>query len=120
MLIGGSLNDNESDGSDTLVGGDGQDLFVLDKSSVDTIEDFQSDEDAIDLSHVLSDALENKSADEIQSYLDEHVEVSGNGAHLNVDHHTIADFGQDSHFDSSGSVSVIINDHEFTLKPQQD
>ncbi|MEI8632117.1 PA14 domain-containing protein, partial [Vibrio sp. PP-XX7] len=121
ILIGGTLDGNDSGGGDSLTGGAGQDLFVLDSSSVvDTIEDFNSDEDAIDLSHVMSDILEDKSDDAIQSYLDQHVEVADNGAHLNVDDHSIVDFGQNSSFDPNGAVTVIINDHEFTVKYSND
>ncbi|SIO96141.1 Hemolysin, chromosomal [Vibrio spartinae] len=117
VLIGGS-RDNHADGSDLLVGGAGQDLFVLDSSSVDKIQDFDSSEDAIDLSNLLADVLDNQNSDAIQQYLDQHVEVTSEHGqtHLNINDVNVADFGHDSSFDASSTIAVIINDHEFSVK----
>ncbi len=118
ILIGGSQDDHHADGSDVMIGGAGEDLFVLDSSSVDRIQDFQSSEDAIDLSNLLADALDNQDNDAIQQYLDQHVEVTTEHGqtHLSINDVNVADFGHDSSFDVSSTIAVIINDHEFSVK----
>ncbi|USP12595.1 VCBS domain-containing protein [Vibrio gazogenes] len=118
ILIGGSQDDAHGDGSDVMIGGAGEDLFVLDSSSVDEIQDFQSSEDAIDLSNLLADALDNQDNDAIQQYLDQHVEVTTEHGqtHLSINDVNVADFGYDSSFNASSTIAVIINDHEFSVK----
>lgn len=69
LLIGFAGNDtlNGGVGQDTLYGGDGQDIFVFDtiEGGMDTIRDFNKDEDRIDIQDLLqnydplTDALEN-------------------------------------------------------------
>ncbi|WP_261888069.1 VCBS domain-containing protein [Vibrio rhizosphaerae] len=118
ILIGGSRDGHHADGSDLLIGGAGKDLFVLDSSSVDKIQDFHSGEDAIDLSNLLADALDNQNNDAIQQYLDQHVEVTSEHGqtHLSINNVNVADFGHDSTFNASSTIAVIINDHEFSVK----
>ncbi|KUI99259.1 hypothetical protein VRK_17380 [Vibrio sp. MEBiC08052] len=118
ILIGGSLDDHHADGSDLLIGGAGKDLFVLDSSSVDKIQDFHTGEDAIDLSNLLADVLDNQSNDAIQQYLDQNVEVTSEHGqtHLSINNVNVADFGHDSSFDVNSTIAVIINDHEFSVK----
>ncbi|WP_261855963.1 VCBS domain-containing protein [Vibrio ruber] len=118
ILIGGSLDDHHADGSDLLIGGAGKDLFVLDSSSVDKIQDFHTGEDAIDLSNLLADVLDNQSNDAIQQYLDQNVEVTSEHGqtHLSINNVNVADFGHDSSFDANSAIAVIINDHEFSVK----
>jgi VCBS repeat-containing protein len=118
ILIGGSYDYNtnrvvDDVSHDTLTGGAGKDLFILDKSSVDTITDFNSSEDAIDMSDIL-DINHSTSHSDIQAYLDSHVAVSG--GHLTVDHATVADFGAQSSIGAGADISIIINDLEYTLK----
>ncbi|SMR98974.1 VCBS domain-containing protein [Vibrio mangrovi] len=118
ILIGGQADDNSRDGDDVLIGGEGKDLFVLDSSSEDTIQDFNYSEDAIDLSNLLADVLDNQDSDAIQQYLDQNAEVtSENGnTHLSINNVNVVDFGSDSSFDAGSTVAVIINDHEFSVK----
>jgi VCBS repeat-containing protein len=118
ILIGGSYNHSSDkiiadNSQDMMTGGAGKDLFVLDHSSVDTIMDFNSNEDAIDMSDIL-DIKTSTSYDDVQAYLDTHVAITD--GHLTVDHNTVADFGAQSSIGAGSDVSIIINDLEYTLK----
>jgi Ca2+-binding RTX toxin-like protein len=60
--------------SDDLYGGAGNDKFILD-SSVDTLQDFSNSEDSIDMSELLDMDVSTEYA-AIQEYLNSHVSVS--------------------------------------------
>jgi Ca2+-binding RTX toxin-like protein len=103
--------------SDDLYGGAGNDKFILD-SSVDTLQDFSSDDDSIDMSEILQVNVSTEYA-AIQEYLDSHVTVETDGSNhssLQLDGVTVANFGDSVSFGSGTEVSIIINDLEFTIK----
>ncbi|WP_165311173.1 beta strand repeat-containing protein [Vibrio ziniensis] len=117
VLIGGS-------GHDILTGGDGSDLFVLGSGSEnsDTIVDFDSEEDAIDI----SDLLDVGSSDDIQSYIEAHITIStdSEGAYTlevtdssgcSSTSYDAATFGQDSNIGSGDIISVIFNNQEYKV-----
>ncbi|WP_217653776.1 DUF5801 repeats-in-toxin domain-containing protein [Marinomonas polaris] len=112
VLIGGA-------GNDQLTGGAGRDLFILDHDSKDTITDFNANDDALDLTDLLSGAEgkpgEDASEDAIASFLKDHVskdssssltvsDGSGHGATVNLDSASTAD-----------SIKVIYNDQEYNI-----
>ncbi|SBS27744.1 Poly(beta-D-mannuronate) C5 epimerase 2 [Marinomonas aquimarina] len=124
LLFGG--DDTESD---TLIGGSGADVFILNESSNDSIQDFHASEDALDISDLLDLPGNTDSSDleAVQAYLDENVAISQDGDgvnHLTVKGSEVATFGSDSSFDSDGngsvnsttdSLTVIFNNQEFTI-----
>ena len=62
LIIGFEGNDiiNGNEGADTLYGGDGADTFVFDKidGTIDTIRDFNSKEDKIDINGIIDNAYD--------------------------------------------------------------
>ena len=116
---GGDLLDGGS-GSDILVGGEGSDIFVLDDTSVDTIQDFDASEDAIDI----SDLLDSNDQNEVQSLLDGlSLTKNENGSGSlsmkgeNGENVEIATFGTDSNLNSSNEITVVFNNQEYTINP---
>ncbi|MGY2574025.1 tandem-95 repeat protein, partial [Vibrio sp. C8] len=120
VLIGGS-------GHDQLTGGSGSDVFVIEGSnSSDTIMDFNVQEDIVDISELLN--IDSSSDhDAIQAYLDSEsssLSITANGdgsatisvADQNNALHSAGSFGADSHIVSGDIVSVLFNNHEYTLK----
>ncbi|UTW01075.1 hypothetical protein KDW99_08095 [Marinomonas rhizomae] len=131
-LIGGagdsSSTSGSSTGDDSLIGGSdngdrigtsGQDRFVLDDDSNDTITDFNTNDDILDLTDLLSSAEDSPGADAsedaIADFLKDHVskdssssltvsDGSGHGATVNLDSASSAD-----------SIKVIYNDHEYNI-----
>ncbi|MGX9416371.1 hypothetical protein ACXJY6_12845, partial [Vibrio sp. RC27] len=103
------ISDNSSD---NLYGGQGNDRFVID-SSKDTLQDFNSSDDSIDLSEILDvDVSAEYSA--IQEYLESHVKITEDS--LQVDGVSVANFGDSASIGAGADVSVIVNDLEFTIK----
>ncbi|MCV2402982.1 Ig-like domain-containing protein [Marinomonas sp. C2222] len=129
-LLGGAGDDvlDGGTGQDTFTGGDGNDLFILedDSDSLNTITDFNVDDDALDVSDLLSgEGLDaDADADAITAYLNENLTINAeddgsgtlsvkdsNGADKDV-----ATFGSDSTLgDAGSSVTVIYNDTEYTI-----
>ncbi|WP_111606111.1 retention module-containing protein [Marinomonas arctica] len=124
VLFGG--NDQVSD---TLTGGAGNDIFILndtaDVSNIDIITDFNAAEDALDLTDLLTgiegDPGKDADVDAITKFLTENVKVTD--GHVKVGGEDVAEFGSASSFDSNldGSVSstdsikVIYNDQEYNI-----
>ncbi|WP_418138899.1 Ig-like domain-containing protein [Marinomonas sp. RS-M-Aa-14] len=124
VLFGG--NDQVSD---TLMGGSGNDIFILndtaDVSNIDIITDFNAAEDALDLTDLLTGIEGNPGkdadADAITKFLTDNVKVTD--GHVKVGGEDVAEFGSASSFDSNldGSVSstdsikVIYNDQEYNI-----
>nr|WP_280524917.1 Calx-beta domain-containing protein [Marinomonas communis] len=105
---------------DTLIGGSGSDIFVLDDTSVDTIQDFDASEDAIDI----SDLLDSNDQNEVQSLLDglsltKNEDGSGSLSMKgeNGENVEIATFGTDSNLNSSNEITVVFNNQEYTINP---
>ena len=124
-LFGGDGNDVliGGQGQDTMTGGAGQDLFILTDDGVDTITDFNSSEDALDISDLLTLPSDVNSADQdaVTAYLNQHVEIKD--GKMKVDGDDVVSFGTSSDLDSndSGSVTtadsikVIYNDQEYNI-----
>ncbi|WP_417538287.1 Ig-like domain-containing protein [Marinomonas sp.] len=124
-LFGGDGNDvlRGDEGQDTMTGGAGQDLFILTDDGVDTITDFNSSEDALDISDLLTLPSDVNSADQdaVTAYLNQHVEIKD--GKMKVDGDDVVSFGTSSDLDSndSGSVTtadsikVIYNDQEYNI-----
>ncbi|MDC0611623.1 Ig-like domain-containing protein, partial [Vibrio sp.] len=129
ILIGGTFDSASGDNAnDVLTGGDGKDLFILEENGgVDTLADFNSSEDAIDISElidtnsILTDTNRDSSKSDyevIEEYLSANVDVSQStgvnisGADGSTSH--VADFGSASDF-SNNTVSLIVNDLEFNI-----
>ncbi|RQW61041.1 cadherin-like domain-containing protein, partial [Vibrio viridaestus] len=129
ILIGGTFDSATGDNAnDVLTGGAGKDLFILEENGgVDTLADFNSNEDAIDISElidtnsILTDTNRDSSKSDyevIEEYLSAHVDVSQStgvnisGADGSTSH--VADFGSASDF-SNNTVSLIVNDLEFNI-----
>ena len=124
VLFGG--NDQVSD---TLTGGAGNDIFILndtaDVSNIDIITDFNAAEDALDLTDLLTGIEgspgKDADADVITKFLTDNVKVTD--GHVKVGGEDVAEFGSDSSFDSNldGSVSstdsikVIYNNEEYNI-----
>ncbi|MBM6550518.1 VCBS domain-containing protein [Marinomonas ostreistagni] len=137
-LLGNAGNDilfgGEDEAVDTLIGGAGEDIFVLhndtdlsDDFTQDIIQDFDSSEDALDISDLLDLPTDVDSADmeAVKSFLEANVSVTEDEAgvkHLSIgtDDSTkeVATFGSDSSFDAgnaSDNLTVIFNNQEFTI-----
>jgi len=130
ILIGGADGDElfGGDGNDILIGGtghnhmtggNGDDLFVLEGSVnfSETIEDFDVEHDAIDISDLLStDKVEH---DEIQAFLDSNVTITANdngSGRLTLSGSNHADsFGEGSHLSGGDVVSVLFNNQEYKI-----
>ena len=124
-LFGGDGNDvlRGDEGQDTMTGGAGQDLFILTDDGVDTITDFNSSEDALDISDLLTLPSDVNSADQdaVTAYLNQHVEIKD--GKMKVDGDDVVSFGSSSDLDSndSGSVTttdsikVIYNEQEYNI-----
>ena len=139
-LFGGAGNDvlDGGSGHNVLTGGDGtgtstgDDLFVLGKGATNTITDFNAKDDALDITDLLSGATgdpgKDASTDAIESFLSAHVSVTDK--HVKVDGHDVATFGScnsgiadhtsfdsngDGHVNSTDSVKVVYNDHEYNI-----
>ncbi|MGO3453018.1 MAG: VCBS domain-containing protein [Marinomonadaceae bacterium] len=130
-LTGGAGDDTLTggDGDDTLIGGDGADLFIfqgdsiidtvvgaveststseLTSSSLDTIVDFDASEDSLDVTDLLSgiDGVPSDDADitAITEFLEAH--VTAEDGSVKIDGEDVANFGDESSFDSNGDGSV--------------
>ncbi|NVK75208.1 MAG: tandem-95 repeat protein, partial [Oceanospirillaceae bacterium] len=132
-LLGGAGDDILFGGSDqvsdTLTGGEGKDIFILndvtDNSNIDTITDFNAAEDALDLTDLLTglDDSPSKDADvdAVTKFLNDNVKVTD--GHVEVGGEEVANFGPDSNFDSNGiegvttadTIKVIYNDQEYNI-----
>ncbi|WP_208111453.1 Ig-like domain-containing protein [Marinomonas balearica] len=119
-LIGGAGDDVLYGGSehakDTLEGGEGTDLFILaDDNAGDVLVDFHADEDVLDVSELLTVP---EDTDDIQAYLSDNLSITEDGVGVvESEYYTkqIATFGNDSDIDSSGSITVLFNDQEYTI-----
>ncbi len=132
-LSGGDGNDALSGGGghDTLVGGAGHDIFVLDSnlnnlSSTDTIVDFNTQEDAIDITHLL-DVNHDQEHSEIQDYLNSagssiSIKADGDGSATiylqdnNGAKYESSSFADGSHIVSGDMISVLFDNQEYTIK----
>ncbi|SBS38863.1 RTX-I toxin determinant A from serotypes 1/9 [Marinomonas spartinae] len=134
MLFGGAGNDvlDGGSGHNVLTGGSGDDLFILDKGATNTITDFNAKDDALDITDLLSGATgdpgKDASTDAIESFLSAHVSVTDK--HVKVNGHDVATFGSgssgatdhtsfdsngDGHVNSTDSIKVVYNDHEYNI-----
>ncbi|RUM48624.1 MAG: hypothetical protein DSY85_17320 [Marinomonas sp.] len=121
-VLSGSFGDDilsGGAGSDLLIGGAGEDTFVLDDTSVDTIQDFDASEDAIDI----SDLLDSNDESEVQALLDglslTKNEDGSSSLSMKGEDDTdieIATFGTDSDL-SSNEITVVFNNQEYTINP---
>ncbi|WP_325097347.1 Ig-like domain-containing protein [Marinomonas spartinae] len=133
-LFGDAGNDvlDGGSGHNVLTGGSGDDLFILDKGATNTITDFNAKDDALDITDLLSGATgdpgKDASTDAIESFLSAHVSVTDK--HVKVDGHDVATFGSgnsgiadhtsfdsngDGHVNSTDSIKVVYNDHEYNI-----
>jgi Ca2+-binding RTX toxin-like protein len=128
-LLGGDGNDIllGGQGQDTLTGGDGCDLFILQDpsiGSIDTITDFNVNDDALDVSDLLSgDNIDLDDVDAVTAYLNANLTLDsnddGSGSLTVKDEngadHDVATFGSDSTLDSGSTVTVIYNEQEYSI-----
>ncbi|WP_343750162.1 VCBS domain-containing protein, partial [Marinomonas primoryensis] len=133
-LVGGLGDDilfgGDDEITDTLTGGDGKDIFILndttDVLNIDTITDFNATEDALDLTDLLTgiEGSPGKDADTdlITEFLSQHVKVTD--GNVKVDGEDVATFIEEtSSFDSnndglvnsSDSIKVIYNNEEYSI-----
>ncbi|WP_392383705.1 VCBS domain-containing protein [Marinomonas primoryensis] len=133
-LLGGLGDDvlfgGNDQATDTLTGGDGKDIFILndttDVLNIDTITDFNAAEDALDLTDLLTgiEGSPGKDADTdlITEFLSQHVKVTD--GNVKVDGEDVATFIEEtSSFDSnndglvnsSDSIKVIYNNEEYSI-----
>ncbi|MGR0279523.1 Ig-like domain-containing protein, partial [Marinomonas dokdonensis] len=111
---------------DELTGGSGNDVFILNKNSIDIINDFNAVEDALDLTDILATIAghpdKDASTSTIEDFLQTHVNVS-NGT-VEVDGDEVAEFvSASSSFDSNldnvvninDSIKVIYNNEEYNI-----
>jgi Ca2+-binding RTX toxin-like protein len=133
-LLGGLGDDvlfgGNDQATDTLTGGDGKDIFILndttDVLNIDTITDFNAAEDALDLTDLLTGIVgspgKDADTDLITEFLSQHVKVTD--GNVKVDGEDVATFIEEtSSFDSnndglvnsSDSIKVIYNNEEYSI-----
>jgi Ca2+-binding RTX toxin-like protein len=133
-LVGGLGDDilfgGDDEITDTLTGGDGKDIFILndttDVLNIDTITDFNAAEDALDLTDLLTGIEgspgEDADTDAITEFLSQHVQVADGS--VKVDGEDVATFmeetstfdsNNDSFVNSSDSITVIYNNEEYSI-----
>ncbi|WP_281272032.1 Ig-like domain-containing protein [Marinomonas pollencensis] len=129
-LLGGHGNDIliGGQGNDTLTGDNGNDLFILQDPStngIDQITDFNVNNDALDVSDLLSaDDVNLDDADAVTAYLNANIKLDSNDdgsgslsvKDANGADHQVATFGSDSTLGEAGStVTVVFNDQEYSV-----
>ena len=126
VLFGGS-----DDAADTLTGGSGHDIFVLNKVSsednLDTITDFNASEDSLDLTSLLvgldGQPDDNADQDTIAAFIADHVQVNQDGT-VTVDDESVANFteetssfdaNQDGDVNTYDAIRVVYNNIEYSI-----
>ncbi|MCZ4373468.1 Ig-like domain-containing protein, partial [Vibrio diazotrophicus] len=102
VLIGGT-------GHNTLTGGEGSDLFVLSDNSSNTITDFNAGDDALDVSELLKDDVN----DDIGQYLNDAIHITNDGHNnleVTVDGHSSLSVSLDGlNSNSVDTISVLFD-----------
>ncbi|MGR0278898.1 beta strand repeat-containing protein, partial [Marinomonas dokdonensis] len=135
VLVGGLgqnvLFGGDDDAADTLTGGSGSDVFVLNKVSsedgLDTITDFNAAEDSLDLTSLLvgleGQPDDNADQDTIAAFIADHVQASQDGT-VTVDDERVANFteepssfdaNQDGEVNTSDAIRVVYNNIEYSI-----
>ena len=108
ILVGGK-------GHNTLTGGQGSDLFVLSDNSTNTITDFNAGDDALDVSELLKEDVN----DDISQFLDNAIHITNDGHNnleITVDGHSHLSVSLDGlHSNSVDTVSVLFDNQIYKV-----
>ncbi|BFM47949.1 Ig-like domain-containing protein [Marinomonas sp. THO17] len=126
VLFGG-----EDNAVDSLTGGEGNDIFILnndddlsDGFTQDLLVDFNMNEDSLDISDLLDlpNGTDSEDADAITAFLESNVSITedGEGAkHLTIgsgeEAQDVAVFGDASNVAAGGTISVVFNNQEYDI-----